>query len=64
MTESDVVKALRKDIARIGGLRKWARANKVSAPYTSRVARGEKPPTEAILSPLGLECVKTYRRIG
>jgi len=64
MTENEVVKALSKDIARVGGLRRWARANQVSAPYVSRVVRAEMPPTDAILSPLGFERVIVYRRKG
>jgi hypothetical protein len=61
---ADTVRALlRRAVEAEGGMRAWARKHKVSAMYVSYVLSGAKEPGEAILKPLGLERVVTYRQV-
>lgn len=54
---------LRKAVEEAGGQRAWARKHKVSPMYVSYVLSGDREPGEAVLKPLGMERVVSYRRI-
>lgn len=64
MTTTDVLRQLRIACDKAGSARGWAIQNKVSAPYVSDVLRGRREPGDAILGPLGLERVISYRRVN
>ena len=54
LPSSAVLSRLRKECDKAGGLRAWSRANHISAPYVSRVLRGEKEIGDSIAKALGL----------
>lgn len=54
LPSSAVLSRLRKECDKAGGLRAWSRANHISAPYVSRVLRGEKEIGNSIAKALGL----------
>lgn len=58
----DPIQKLRRAVEKAGGQRAWSRTNKVSVAYVNDVLHGRRPPGEAILTPLGLEKVITYKR--
>jgi hypothetical protein len=53
---------LKEQCERFGGIRKWGRAHKISAPYVSRVISGQKVPAKKLLDALGLEPSTVYVR--
>ncbi len=65
MTADDVRAQLRKACDHEGGMRAWARKNKVSAMYVSLVLDKQREPGPKVCKPLGIEIVTmtTYRRI-
>jgi DNA-binding transcriptional regulator YdaS (Cro superfamily) len=58
----DVIKFIRAEANKLGSQKALAAKLGVSAPYLGDVLNGRKDPGEAILHPLGLERVVTYRR--
>ena len=54
MTATQVRERLRRACGQCGGLRAWSRAHSISAPYVSRVLRGEKEIGNSIAKALGL----------
>ena len=66
LTEAQVIKILKAEVDRVGGLTKLALEwGNVSVPYIHHVVHGLKPPGPTICKNLGLERVITtkYRRI-
>ena len=58
-TADEVREMLRREVAKAGSLRKWARPYGVSAAYVSLVLRGECAPGPSVTVPLGLRREET-----
>jgi hypothetical protein len=54
LSADQVREMLRRECEKAGGLRKWGRANLVSAAYVSRVLHGEKEVGDSIAKALGV----------
>ena len=59
----DVIKFIRDRAREVGSQKALAAKLGVSAPYLGDVLNGRKEPGPAILEPLGLERVVSYRRL-
>jgi hypothetical protein len=56
----EIRQMLREECEEAGGMRAWARRHKISAPYVSRVLRGEKSPADAIAAVFGLKQIVVW----
>lgn len=63
MTLEAVLALLQAECDKLGSQKAWARANGISIPYVNDVLHGRREPGPAILAPLGLEKVITYRAV-
>lgn len=65
MTADDVRELLRKACEKAGGIRAWARQQKLSAAYVSDVLTERRDPGPSILKAFGIEAIRgemTYRK--
>lgn len=63
MTIDDVLRLLRRECEKAGSQSAWAKAAGVSGAYVNDVLQRRREPGAAILAPLGLEKVETYRKV-
>lgn len=64
MTLDQVLALLRRECAKAGNQAAWAKAHDVSPAYVSDVLMRRREPGDAILRPLGLERITSYRRVS
>lgn len=64
MTIDQVLALLRRECDKAGNQALWAKANGVSPAYVSDVFQRRREPGDAILRPLGLERVVSYRKVS
>lgn len=62
MTRDSVMAMVRRACREAGSQKAWAAQHGINETFLSQVLRGEREPSSAILRPLGLERVVSYRR--
>ena len=63
MTDSAMLSLIRREVAKLGGIRASGRKWGLSPPYIGDVVRGRRPPSARLLAKVGWERVTTLRRI-
>ena len=59
LTESDILKLLRAEVAAAGSQLAWAKKSRISRPQLNKVLREDRPPSANIVRALGLRFVIT-----
>lgn len=63
MDEIDLLREMRAEMKRAGGLRAFAEANGISASYLSEETRGDKVPSDRILRAFGYRKIVRFAKI-